>query len=140
MKNKVQILTILAMLAALLFPSMGAGQSLTAEEKKIVERVDAQFAAAVSLLEKTVNIESPTENLAGVKHVGSVFMDEFRSIGLKPRWIEMPPGMKSAGHLFAETGGTKGKRVLLLGHLDTVLSGEKFRREGNKAFGTGTVD
>jgi glutamate carboxypeptidase len=28
----------------------------------------------------------------------------------------------------------------LLGHLDTVLRGEKFRREGNKAFGTGSSD
>jgi glutamate carboxypeptidase len=139
MKNKF-LAPIISVVFALVFTSAGISQSLTAEEKKIVQRVDAQFPDAVSLLEKTVNIESPTENLAGVKQVGSVFMQEFRSIGMKPRWIEMPAGMKSAGHLFAETGGTKGKRVLLLGHLDTVLSGEKFRREGNKAYGTGTVD
>jgi glutamate carboxypeptidase len=30
--------------------------------------------------------------------------------------------------------------VLLLGHIDTVLSGERFRREGNKAWGTGIDD
>jgi glutamate carboxypeptidase len=52
----------------------------------------------------------------------------------------MPAEMKRAGHLLAEKSGSKGKRVLLLGHLDTVLSGEKFRREGNKAFGTGSSD
>ncbi|MFN2517379.1 MAG: M20/M25/M40 family metallo-hydrolase, partial [Pyrinomonadaceae bacterium] len=52
----------------------------------------------------------------------------------------MPAEMKRAGHLLAETKGTRGKRLLLLGHIDTVLSGEKFRREGSKAFGTGTVD
>jgi acetylornithine deacetylase/succinyl-diaminopimelate desuccinylase-like protein len=36
--------------------------------------------------------------------------------------------------------GHPGKRVLLLGHIDTVLRGEKFRRDGDKAFGTGTSD
>ena len=120
--------------------SIMLGQSLSTEEKRIVDAVDAQFPEAISLLEKTVNIESPTENLAGVKQVGTMFMDEFRSIGMKTRWIEMPAGMKSAGHLMAETSGSKGKRVLLLGHLDTVLAGEKFRREGDKAFGTGAAD
>jgi glutamate carboxypeptidase len=40
----------------------------------------------------------------------------------------------------ATTGGSKGKRVLMLGHMDTVLSGEPFRREGNLAHGTGTDD
>jgi len=48
--------------------------------------------------------------------------------------------MKRAGHVVAESGGTRGKRLLLLGHVDTVLSGEKFRREGARAFGTGTSD
>jgi glutamate carboxypeptidase len=48
--------------------------------------------------------------------------------------------MKRAGHLVAESSGTKGKRLLLLGHLDTVLSGERFRREGTRAYGTGTAD
>lgn len=52
----------------------------------------------------------------------------------------MPAEMRRAGHLVAEKSGTKGKRLLLLGHLDTVLSGEKFRREGDKAFGTGSAD
>jgi len=48
--------------------------------------------------------------------------------------------MNRGGHLWAEASGTKGKRVLLLGHLDTVLKGEKFRREGNTIYGTGTFD
>ena len=52
----------------------------------------------------------------------------------------MPPEMTRAAHFWAEKTGTGGKRLLLLGHLDTVLSGEKFRREGNRAFGTGSSD
>jgi glutamate carboxypeptidase len=115
-------------------------QTISAEEQKIVDYIDAHTDDAVRLLEKTVNIESPTEDLEGVKRVGSVFRDEFASIGMNGKWIAMPEGMKSAGHLLAETSGTRGKRVLLLGHLDTVLRGEPFRREGNKAYGTGSSD
>jgi glutamate carboxypeptidase len=130
----------LAILLSFQLVTAAHGQALSVEEKRIVDYVDASSAEAVALLEKTVNIESPTENLDGVREVGAVFMNEFRSIGLQSKWIPMPAGMKSAGHLFAETSGTSGKRILLLGHLDTVLAGERFRREGQKAFGTGTAD
>lgn len=113
---------------------------ISAEEQKIVDYIDAHIENAIALLEKTVNIESPTENLAGVKEVGMVFRQEFESLGFNTKWIEMPLEMKRAGHLMAEKTGTKGKRVLLLGHLDTVLKGDRFRREGDKAYGTGVYD
>ena len=54
--------------------------------------------------------------------------------------MDMPAAQKRAGHLIAETSGTKGKRVLLLGHLDTVLKGEPFRRDGSTVYGTGVGD
>lgn len=123
-----------------LFATFTCAQKISTEEQKLVEYIDAHTAEATALLEKTVNIESPTENLAGVKQVGAIFKQEFESLGLTAKWINMPAEMKRAGHLLAEKKGTKGKRVLLLGHLDTVLRGEKFRREGDKAFGTGSSD
>ena len=123
-----------------IFSSAIFAQNLSPEEQRIVGYIDANSDAAVSLLEKAVNVESPTENLAGVKGVGMVFKNEFDALGFAAKWIEMPPEMKRAGHLLAEKQGGKGKRILLLGHLDTVLSGEKFRREGNVAYGTGTSD
>jgi glutamate carboxypeptidase len=115
-------------------------QKISTEEQRIVNYIDARTEDAVALLEKTVNIESPTENLNGVKQLGIVFKQEFESLGFITEWIEMPAEMKRAGHLTAEKTGTKGKRVLLLGHLDTVLKGEKFRRDGDKAYGTGIYD
>jgi glutamate carboxypeptidase len=115
-------------------------QKISPEEQKLTDYIDAHTTEAITLLEKTVNIESPTENLAGVRQVGAVFKAEFDGLGFTTRWINMPVEMKRAGHLLAEKQGTKGKRILLLGHLDTVLSGEKFRRQGNKAFGTGSSD
>jgi glutamate carboxypeptidase len=124
----------------LLTASAISAQSLTAEEKRIVAHVDKHIDEAVALLEKTVNIESPTQNLEGVKKVGAVFQQEFTALGFKTRWIDMPTEVKRGGHLLAEHSGTKGKRTLLLGHIDTVLAGEKFRREGSRAYGTGSSD
>ena len=129
-----------AIVFVILFSTLSYAQKISAEEQKLVDYIDAHIGEAIALLEKTVNIESPTENLAGVKQVGAVFKQEFESLGFNAKWIAMPAEMQRAGHLLAEKSGSKGKRVLLLGHLDTVLSGEKFRRDGNKAFGTGSSD
>ncbi|MDQ2920518.1 MAG: M20/M25/M40 family metallo-hydrolase [Acidobacteriota bacterium] len=115
-------------------------QKLSADEQKIIDYVDAHMGEALGMLESVVDIESPSEDIAGVKQVGMVFKRELESLGLTARWIEMPAEMKRAGHLVASTKGTKGRRILLLGHIDTVLRGEKFRREGKKAFGTGSAD
>jgi len=115
-------------------------QTLSPDEQKIASYIDAHQAEQIALLTRVVNLQSPTENIAGVKQVGMVFKSQLESLGMTARWIDMPAEMKRAGHLLAQTKGTKGKRVLLLGHIDTVLSGEKFKREGNRALGTGTVD
>lgn len=115
-------------------------QQVSPEERTIVDHVDNNSAAAIAFLERSVNTESPTEDLAGVKADGMLFMKQFQAIGMKTRWIDMPVASKRAGHLVAYTSGTKGKRVLLLGHLDTVLRGEKFRREGDRGYGTGIGD
>jgi len=115
-------------------------QTLSPDEQEIATYIDAHQADQIALLARVVNLQSPTENIAGVKQVGMVFKKQLESLGMTARWIDMPPEMKRAGHLLAQTKGTKGKRVLLLGHIDTVLSGEKFKREGNRALGTGTVD
>ncbi len=131
---------IMTFAVILLTATFTFAQQLSADEQKIIDYIDKNSASAVPLLEKIVNIESPTENLKGVREVGKVFETEFSSIGFETKWLEMPAEMKRAGHFFAERKGKKGKRLLLLGHLDTVLSGEKFRVEGTKAFGTGSAD
>jgi glutamate carboxypeptidase len=128
------------MLILFLLASSVTGQSLSADERRIVDHIEKSGPESAALLERVVNIDSPTENLAGVRNVGKLFSAELEAIGMTVKWIDMPPEAKRAGHLVAETSGSKGKRLLLLGHLDTVLSGEKFRRDGNKVYGTGVGD
>jgi len=99
-------------------------QRLNKEEKQLIATVSANNAAAISFLEKVVNINSGTLNLKGVQEVGAVFSDAFASIGMQPRWIPMPDSLNRAGHLFVETPEVKkpsGKKLLLIGHLDTVF-------------------
>ena len=132
-----------ALIAVLLLSSAGAAQARTAldrTERAIARNAAEAQPAAEALLARVVDIESPTENLRGVRAVGDAFAEELRAIGFRTRWIELPPEMKRAGHLVAELGGTRGQRLLLLGHLDTVLAGERFRRDGVRAYGTGTTD
>jgi glutamate carboxypeptidase len=113
----------------------------SAVEKRIAAAVDRRTDAALELLAETVNVQSATENLAGVRALGEIYSREFRALGFETRWVDLPVEMKRAGHLVATHRGTPGTpRLLLIGHLDTVLQGEPFRRDGNRAYGTGSSD
>ena len=130
----------LVALHALAACATAGADGLTATEQRIVERVNANHAAAIALLEETVAIPSATENHAGVRKVGDVFARELARLGFETRWVTLPPDVNRAGHLVAERRGTKGQRLLLIGHLDTVLQGEAFRVDGDRAYGTGIAD
>nr|WP_297785470.1 M20/M25/M40 family metallo-hydrolase [uncultured Allomuricauda sp.] len=108
-------------LFALVFIATVSAQKLSRTEKKIVSTIEKNNAEAIGFLEKVVNINSGTLNAAGVEKVGMVFKDAFDNIGFETTWIEMPEEMNRSGHLFAETTGSKGKKLLLIGHLDTVF-------------------
>ncbi|RIV35827.1 M20 family peptidase [Flagellimonas lutimaris] len=108
-------------LVALILTASISAQKLSRTEKKIVSSIEKNNDEAIGFLEKVVNINSGTLNAEGVKKVGMVFKDAFDNIGFETTWIEMPEEMNRSGHLFAETSGTKGKKLLLIGHLDTVF-------------------
>jgi len=96
-------------------------QTLSPLEQKIVESVNNKMAYAEALLKESVDINSGTLNIAGVKKVGEVFAREFSKAGLTPEWIPLPDSLRRAGHLVATRKGTKGKKLFLIGHLDTVF-------------------
>jgi len=115
---------------------------LSKVEQKIRDYVRAHEAEQAGFLEKAVNISSGTFNLAGVQAVGRLFEPEFSSLGFQTNWIALPDAVGRAGHLFAERKGSKGKRLLLIGHLDTVFEGdsERFVRLDTLAAGAGSAD
>lgn len=108
-------------LVLVFFSSNLFAQKLSKQEKKILKSIETNNNEAIEFLEKVVNINSGTLNLAGVKEVGMEFKSAFDAIDFETKWIALPKEMNRSGHLFAETKGTKGKKLLLIGHLDTVF-------------------
>ena len=119
-------------------------QSLSSKEKKILKQVALNNNEALAFLEETVNINSGTMNADGVRQVGKLFEAKFKAIGFETSWIKMPVEMNRAGHFFAEHKGKKGKRLLLIGHLDTVFEKDspfqKYEQDGDIAIGPGAED
>ncbi len=96
-------------------------QNLSNTEKKIVAYINEHLPETKDLLVKTVNINSGTLNIEGVKKVGAIYSAELEKAGLKSEWINLPDSLQRAGHLVATKKGTKGKRIFIIGHLDTVF-------------------
>jgi glutamate carboxypeptidase len=109
------------LIGAALLAAATAHAQLTETEQRIVAAVKHNNPAALQLLEKSVRVNSGTLNPEGVREVGRIFAAELESLGFTTRWAEMPPGMNRAGHLIGTHDGSRGKRVLIIGHLDTVF-------------------
>lgn len=97
---------------------------LTATEMQLRDAVNTHYNEAVTLLQRAVDIQSQTLDIAGVKREGELFAGELRVLGFETKWIAMPDSVHRAGHLVATHRGTTGPRMLLIGHLDTVFEGE----------------
>ena len=117
---------------------------LTSAEQQIAANVRARSGDAIRMLEESVNINSGTMNHAGVREVGKHYRAQFEALGFKTSWIELAPDVQRAGHLLATREGKQGKRLLLLGHLDTVFEADspvkKWERKGDRVSGQGVTD
>jgi glutamate carboxypeptidase len=113
-------------------------------ENQIAAYITHQQQEQLNLLEKIVNINSGTTNLAGVHQIGEILRPKFAALGFTVRWIEEPVNMKRAGTLIAEHPGNKGKKLILIGHLDTVFPAnspfQHFKQTNNFATGPGIID
>lgn len=134
-----------AALAALLASlAIDASATLTATEQQIVAAVKERSGAALQFLEQAVNVNSGTLNPDGVREVGRMFRAEFDQLGFATRWVDLPPTMRRAGHLVATREGKQGKRLLLIGHIDTVFEKDspvqRWERKGDRIRGPGVSD
>ena len=131
-------------LTGLLFVSLAFSGGLNKDEKEIQKYVDQHTEEAIGLVEKVVNINSGTLNIAGNKTVGKIFQAELDQLGFNTYWVTYPETIKRSGHLFAEMRGGTGKKIVLIGHLDTVFEPDspfqKFTRDGDTAYGPGVSD
>src|SRR5450759_5708515 len=95
-------LCLAALLLAAARPVTSTAQptGLSTTERSITRAVDAHNASTLALLERLVNINSGTQNFAGVRQVGDLLRAQFDSLGFRTRWVDGAP-FNRAGHLVA---------------------------------------
>lgn len=130
-----------AALIALPLPAIAQTAPQLAAMRKAVS---ADAARNEALLERLVVQNSGTLNLEGVKAVGELMRAELEPLGFAIEWVDQS-AVGRAGHLVARhQGNGRGKRLLLIGHLDTVFEPSApftgFKREGRRAIGPGVGD
>lgn len=116
----------------------------TPAEKKMIATVEAERERHVRLLEDLVKVNSGTMNLKGVEQVGRMMRAELEPLGFDVKWVPMEKAGR-AGHIVAtHKGNGRGKRMLLIGHLDTVFEPDSpfqgWTRKGDIAEGPGVGD
>jgi glutamate carboxypeptidase len=114
--------------------------------------VDAQLLAAatatqpalIATLEQLVSIESGSGQLDGLARMASVLEGRLQALGMTTRRHKTTAGA-GADVVIGSMTGTGRRRVLMMGHMDTVyqagiLNTQPFKREGNKLYGPGIAD
>ncbi len=139
-------LTTLAAIAASLALSLSApaAAELSRAEQRMMATVDSEQERTVAMLAKWVDQNSGSLNLAGVEAVGRMVRPEFEQLGFTVEWLDMRAAGRS-GHLVARhKGNGRGKRLLLIAHLDTVFEPDspfqKWERQGDRGVGPGAGD
>jgi glutamate carboxypeptidase len=99
---------------------------LSATEAQMARSIDQHNDADLALLQQLVDINSGTMHFAGVEAVKDILIPKFEALGFKVRWVPMQSQTDRAGNLVAEHpcpagAGPCGKKLLLIGHMDTVF-------------------
>jgi glutamate carboxypeptidase len=114
----------------------------------MITAVDSEQERTVDMLAKWVNQNSGSLNSPGVEAVGRMLRSELEPLGFKVEWLDMKAAGR-AGHIVARHvarsgGNRRGKRMLLIGHLDTVFEPDstfqRWERQGNRGIGPGAGD
>lgn len=138
-----------ALLSGLAPAAAPAQERLSAEERRIVQYVDAHRDEAVALLQRVVEINSGTLNPEGVRAVYEALAPELERLGFQVQYAALPAEMGRGGHLVATLrpadGTPTGRKLLLIGHLDTVFERDSpFQRwemvDDSTARGPGAAD
>lgn len=112
--------------------------------ERAIEAVRAQVPAMHQLTRRWVEVNSFTDNVAGVNAVGQLIREAFALPTLREEII--PGGPKYGDHLVWRTPAAQApgaKPIVMIGHHDTVFPPghfEGWREEDGKAIGPGVLD
>ena len=110
---------------------------------QITDYLQKQFSAMVELTEEIINVDSPSNDIAGIQKVADILSAKMREIGMQTRQRDSgKQGMALIGELPGEEGL---QPVILLGHMDTVfpkgtVEQRPFKLEKDRMTGPGIFD
>ncbi len=111
-------------------------------EQKILTQIKNSEAAILATLEKIVNIDSGYDAFEGIDEIAHIVGDFLIPYGFDVQYIEK---LDAPTHVLAKRPRPGKKKVLLMGHLDTVFAkgtaaARPFKIEDGKAYGPGVMD
>lgn len=111
-------------------------------EQKILEQIKKSEAPMLDILGKMVNIDSGYDALEGIDEIAHMVGDFLVPYGFDVQYIETP---NAPTHVLAKRPRPGKKKVMLMGHMDTVFgkgtaAERPFKVEDGKAYGPGVMD
>lgn len=134
--------TTAAGVALILFA--GATQAAAHRDQALYRAVEASRPGAIQLLERIVDVDSGTGDIAGGKRVEAILSAPLKAAGATLRTV--PAEVSTvAPNLVAVFHGSGKTRILIIAHVDTVfgpgtVAKRRFRIDGNRAYGPGVGD
>lgn len=112
--------------------------------RDLLSWLEGQGDSMLAMLQRLVELESPSTDKAAIDRLGIVFAEELTASGAQVTHL---PADRHGDHVRAVAGDSSGAdgQLLVLGHMDTVwkvgtLQAMPFRVENGIAYGPGTFD
>jgi glutamate carboxypeptidase len=140
-------------IAAAVFVAVTATAVFAEPVQPVLTAVQGQKQAYLDTLKDLVNIESGSDDREGLDRISQVIFDKLKALGGEVAFVEpvsdayrmrdTPPKIGRMVHATFKGAGTK--KVLMIGHMDTVyrrgmLARQPFRIDGDKAYGLAISD
>lgn len=112
-------------------------------DQSLLDAARAAQPAVVQSLKDMVTIESGSANMQGLTRMADYTSQRLQALGAK---VERLPMTTSAAPMVKATlTGTGKRRIMLIGHMDTVypagiLASQPIREDGNRLYGPGIAD
>jgi len=115
-----------------------------AQDAALLAAAKAAQPAVIESLKEMVGIESGSANVAGLVRMADYTENRLKALGAQTERIKVSKG-PGAYMVKATFTGTGRKRLMLIGHMDTVypagiLASQPIKADGNKLYGPGIAD
>jgi glutamate carboxypeptidase len=134
----------IAAAAALALPALALAGSASEKNAKVLTAAQSARTAQLQLLEQVVDIDSGTGDVEGGRKVAAVLIERLKALGMT---IESVPAEQAglAENTVATLAGHGKRRILMIGHIDTVfepgtVQRRPYRTDDKRAYGPGVSD